>query len=137
MFLIKDLVAFARWWIPPPSSPDYVVIESDADGMRSDSLRRSLEAREGKDEAPRLMYINPTGANPTGTVMSAKRKKEIYDICCEYDILILEDDPYFYLQLCEEKTPSIWSMDHEGRVLRFDSFSKILGWEKMQQRMLV
>ena len=30
--------------------------------------------------------------------MTLERKKEIYEIACEYDLLILEDDPYYYLQ---------------------------------------
>ncbi len=47
--------------------------------------------------------------------------------------MILEDDPYYYLNLVEkqngEKTDSdisLLSMDTDGRVLRFDSLSKVL-----------
>merc|ERR1719471_1860082 len=76
--------------------------------------------------APKIMYINPTGANPTGTVLTPERRREIYQIACEYNILILEDDPYYYMQFGDGKVPSLFSMDTEGRVLRFDSFSKIL-----------
>ncbi len=46
-------------------------------------------------------------------------------ICSEHDILILEDDPYFYLQPEVDLIPSFLSMDEDGRVIRFDSFSKI------------
>ena len=40
----------------------------------------------------------------------------------------MEDDPYFYLQFEEKhlRPPSLFSLDTEGRVIRFDSFSKIL-----------
>lgn len=58
--------------------------------------------------------------------MTLERKREIYKICCEYNILILEDDPYFFMHFLDELTPSFLSMDVEGRVLRFDSFSKVL-----------
>ena len=47
------------------------------------------------------MYLNPTGSNPTGAVLSAARRREIYDICSMYDILILEDDPYYFMQFRE------------------------------------
>ena len=47
------------------------------------------------------MYLNPTGSNPTGAVLSAARRQEIYDICSMYDILILEDDPYYFMQFRE------------------------------------
>lgn len=43
------------------------------------------------------MYINPTGANPTGVILSTERKKEIYNIACKYNLIILEDDPYYFL----------------------------------------
>ena len=47
---------------------------------------------------------------------------------CEYDLLILEDDPYYYLRLEEplSAVPSFLEMDTHGRVLRFDSLSKII-----------
>merc|ERR1712107_498834 len=66
--------------------------------------------------------------NPTGTLLSVERRKEIYQLCCEYNLLLLEDDPYYYLQFGdkESRPPSFLSLDTQGRVLRFDSFSKIL-----------
>jgi kynurenine/2-aminoadipate aminotransferase len=89
--------------------------------------------------------LNPTGANPTGLTISTKRKREIYKIACEYNLLILEDDPYYFLHFEEvtyiilrqknigrnlsfnQKNPvSFLSMDTENRVLRFDSLSKVL-----------
>lgn len=30
--------------------------------------------------------------------MGATRKKDIYDICVEFDLLVVEDDPYYFLQ---------------------------------------
>lgn len=38
------------------------------------------------------------GQNPTSGVLSLQRRREIYKLCCEYDIIIAEDDPYWYLQ---------------------------------------
>ncbi len=38
------------------------------------------------------------GHNPTGYVLSLERGKEIYAVCSKYDVLIVEDDPYWYLQ---------------------------------------
>lgn len=45
-----------------------------------------------------VIYLNPTGANPTGVSISLERRREIYKICQEFDLLIFEDDPYFFLQ---------------------------------------
>jgi len=33
-----------------------------------------------------------------GMVTTLERKEKIYQICSEHDIVIIEDDPYYYLQ---------------------------------------
>ena len=38
------------------------------------------------------------GQNPTSGVLSLERRREIYALCCKYDVIIVEDDPYWYLQ---------------------------------------
>ncbi len=66
-----------------------------------------------------------------------ERRREIYAICREYSILLLEDDPYYYLQWPAaghggQPAPrgfanlgtSYLSLDTDGRVVRLDSFSK-------------
>jgi aromatic amino acid aminotransferase I / 2-aminoadipate transaminase len=103
---------------------------------------------------PRVIYLVPTGQNPTGATMGESRRREVYSICQEYDVFILEDEPYYFLQMPEYGTaqaaedqasighetflkgliPSFLSMDVDGRVLRMDSFSKVvapgtrMGW---------
>lgn len=69
--------------------------------------------------------MNPIGANPTGTVLPEERKQEIYKLAQKYDFLILEDDAYYFLHFMDNQPTSILSIDTEGRVIRFDSFSKI------------
>ncbi len=69
-----------------------------------------------------------------GAVTPLDRKEEIYGICRQYNILILEDDPYYYLQFSTahggepkgltDLGSSYLSMDTDGRVIRLDSFSK-------------
>lgn len=44
------------------------------------------------------MYVNPNSANPSGVSYPTNRRKEIYKLACEYNILILEDDPYYFVQ---------------------------------------
>lgn len=48
-----------------------------------------------------LMYLNPIASNPSGHVISDVQKKEIYDLACEFNLLILEDDPYYFLSFQE------------------------------------
>lgn len=56
------------------------------------------------------MYINPSGSNPSGTTLSEARRREIYALACEYDFLILEDDPYYFLQFIDVSMLSQYSL---------------------------
>eukprot|EP00408_Alexandrium_pacificum_P005822 CAMPEP_0171208146 /NCGR_PEP_ID=MMETSP0790-20130122/27940_1 /TAXON_ID=2925 /ORGANISM="Alexandrium catenella, Strain OF101" /LENGTH=260 /DNA_ID=CAMNT_0011673737 /DNA_START=1 /DNA_END=784 /DNA_ORIENTATION=+ len=77
---------------------------------------------------PRVLYTIPVGSNPTGASLSAERKAAIYEVARKHGMIIMEDDPYYYIQFNEggARTPSFLSMDVDGRVLRFDSFSKLV-----------
>ena len=69
----------------------------------------------------------------TGVITPTLRRQQIYSICRQHDVIILEDDPYFYLQFAKDGTPpglsalgqSYLSLDVDGRVIRLDSFSKV------------
>jgi aromatic amino acid aminotransferase I len=82
------------------------------------------------------------GQNPTGGTLSLERRKKIYALCQKYDVLIIEDDPYYFLQMPDYGStrtenqseseflgsliPSYLRIDTDGRVLRCDSFSKVI-----------
>merc|ERR1712178_53684 len=98
----------------------------DPSSLRS-KLANWSESRDGP--RPRVLYVIPTGANPTGGSLSEEQKKEIYDIARKYDVIIMEDDPYHFMQYLdpgEKRSRTFLSMDVDGRVVRFDSFSKLL-----------
>ncbi|MCG8711208.1 aminotransferase class I/II-fold pyridoxal phosphate-dependent enzyme, partial [Brenneria sp. 4F2] len=48
---------------------------------------------------PKLLYTIPTGQNPTGTSLSSERKEAIYRIAQKHNFLIVEDEPYYFLQV--------------------------------------
>ena len=109
-------------------------VATDEGGLVPEELEAVLDGwgvagsgTEGK-ERPRVLYTIPTGANPTGGSLSLERKRSIYEIARrpENDLILLEDDPYYYLQFGSPRVPSLLSMDADGRVMRFDSFSKVL-----------
>ncbi|KIV83897.1 hypothetical protein PV11_05882 [Exophiala sideris] len=64
------------------------------DGSLSDVLRNWDPA---KGKRPHALYIIPTGQNPTSGVLSFQRRKEIYELCSEFDLILIEDDPYWNL----------------------------------------
>ncbi|KAG2118769.1 pyridoxal phosphate-dependent transferase [Suillus discolor] len=159
-----------EWTYPPamasiiPFNIKPVPVPMDGLGMKSDDLENLLSRWDPVSRQmprPRVMYVVPVGQNPSGSTMSVARKKQIYDVCVKYDVIIVEDDPYYFLQLgtytfkddrspgatssgklsAEESKryvstliPSFLNFDYEGRVIRLDTFSKIiapgsrLGW---------
>lgn len=115
-----------------PHRTEIIPVEQDSFGIVPANLRQILQSRKKLSEQdssikmPKVIYINPTGANPNGVTFTLERKKEIYQIACEYNLLIFEDDPYYFMHFEGDPPASFLSMDTEMRVMRFDSFSKVL-----------
>ncbi|XP_076657848.1 kynurenine/alpha-aminoadipate aminotransferase, mitochondrial [Halictus rubicundus] len=110
-----------------PHQAELIAIPQDEHGVIPEVLRETLRSRQlARKKMPKLMYINATGSNPTGVVIPLERRKEIYRIACDYNFLILDDDPYHFLHFEDEQPKSFLSLDTEGRVIRLDSFSKVI-----------
>ncbi|XP_068241054.1 kynurenine/alpha-aminoadipate aminotransferase, mitochondrial-like [Palaemon carinicauda] len=107
--------------------PNFVSIQADEEGIVPDSFKEALIKCKDSGGVPKFLYVNPGGSNPTGTVLSESRRRIIYELACQYDILIVEDDPYYYLQFCDDIPASFLRLDTEGRVIRLESFSKTIG----------
>lgn len=95
---------------------------TDDEGMRMDALEEMLRT------LPRvkLIYTIPTFQNPSGKTLSAERRQQMLALAEKYQVMILEDSPYFELRYSGEYVPSIKSMDKNGRVIYAGSYSKIL-----------
>eukprot|EP00299_Pterocystis_sp_00344_P016788 c841_g1_i1.p1 GENE.c841_g1_i1~~c841_g1_i1.p1 ORF type:complete len:439 (+),score=98.77 c841_g1_i1:115-1317(+) len=111
----------------------------DEHGIVPSKLEELIHYSKKSGIVPRVLYVIPTGQNPSGSSMTASRRAEVYQIAQRENLIILEDDPYYYLRFerapgDDPKTKSFLSIDRDGRVLRFDSFSKVfssglrLGW---------
>lgn len=92
------------------------------DGIDVDALEAAL--REGGPI--RFLYTIPNFQNPTGITMSMEKRRRVYELAVQYDILILEDNPYGDLRFRGEALPPIKSLDETGHVIYMGSFSKIL-----------
>jgi 2-aminoadipate transaminase len=101
--------------------PRLVGIPEDVDGMRVDLLAEALAA----GLAPKLVYLTPTFANPSGTTMPADRRKALAALADRYGFLVAEDDAYRQLYFGAPPPPPIAASS--DRVVRLGSFSKVLG----------
>ncbi|XP_036916313.1 kynurenine/alpha-aminoadipate aminotransferase, mitochondrial isoform X2 [Sturnira hondurensis] len=87
-----------------PLGCNIIGVPCDEDGIMPESLKAILskwrpeDSKNPKKNTPKFLYTVPNGNNPTGNSLTINRKKEIYELARKYDFLILEDDPYYFLQ---------------------------------------
>lgn len=105
-----------------PCQPEYLAIPMDEDGMMTAVLEQQLQA----GRQIKLLYTVPDFHNPTGITLSLERRRHLIRLANQYDFIILEDSPYREVRYQGEKVATLKSMDSEGRVIYFGSFSKIL-----------
>ncbi|WP_447774209.1 aminotransferase-like domain-containing protein [Variovorax boronicumulans] len=72
-----------------------VGIDGDAEGIDPQAVARAIEAAPSK---PKMIYVVPTFANPTGATMSESRRRDLLALAAKHDILLVEDDPYGLLR---------------------------------------
>ena len=101
--------------------PTYYEIPMQDDGMDMNALQRVLMSHKVK-----FIYTVPDFQNPTGVVMSVAKRQALIRLANQYDVMILEDNPYRDLRYDGKPLPTIKSFDTQGRVVYLGSFSKIL-----------
>lgn len=106
----------------------FLTYQADVKGVKMDEQGMDIDALEEaiKKHKPKFVYTIPTFQNPTGRTMSLERRKRIIEVCEQYGVLILEDDPYCDLRYSGEPVPPIKSFDTNNTVIYLASFSKII-----------
>ena len=97
-------------------------VPMDDEGMDTDALEEILKSGGGY----KLVYTIPTFQNPTGVTMSAARRRHLMALASQYDLILLEDNPYHELRYSGDALPTLKSMDTEGRVIYMGSYSKVI-----------
>lgn len=125
-------------------------VKMDAQGLLPESLDDLLtnwdSSKRNGARKPHVLYTVPSGQNPTGATQGEERRRQIYRVCQKHDVYIIEDEPYYFLQMqpytgidspsvpppashdafLASLVPSYLRMDVDGRVMRMDSFSKVI-----------
>ena len=97
-----------------------VSVEMDENGM----IMEDLEAKI-RQYNPKIIYVIPTFQNPSGRTLSVERRQKVAELGSQYDVLVLEDDPYRELRYSGEDLPPIKYFDKTGHTIYANSFSKI------------
>jgi 2-aminoadipate transaminase len=107
---------------------ELVGVQMAEDGLEPSSIQSQIESLAAGGRRVKALYTIPNFQNPSGITLSAKKRAALLELAARYDIFILEDDPYGELYFdSEQPSPApIKSLDEEGRVVYFGSFSKVL-----------
>lgn len=132
-----------------PLGIKFAAVKMDAEGLLPESMDELLTNWDPTTRGarkPRVLYTVPSGQNPTGATQGTARRQAIYKVAQKHDIYIFEDEPYYFLQMqsytgpnglaapppknndefLKALIPTYLSMDTDGRVMRMDSFSKVI-----------
>ncbi|KXJ91474.1 putative L-kynurenine/alpha-aminoadipate aminotransferase [Microdochium bolleyi] len=146
-------------------------VPMDGQGLIPEALDEILTGWDatarGGARKPHVLYTVPSGQNPTGATQGPQRRRDVYAVCQKHDVYIIEDEPYYFLHMppyegsrragreqqdqgqdqdidafAASLAPTYLSLDVDGRVMRMDSFSKIvvpgsrLGWITASQQIV-
>ena len=122
-----------------------VGVPVDQDGLIVDELEKLMEEHLRKSPGiterkpySGLLFCIPTFNNPTGSVLSATRCKQLVKLLRKYNVLAFCDDVYNLLSYMGDKPPfkvppRLFSFDekadpdYKGNVISNGTFSKLLG----------
>lgn len=96
-----------------------IPVPTDAGGLRPDLLADAF-TRTGA----RLLYAQPTYANPTGTVLEPDRRDAVLDVVAAAGAFLLEDDWARYLGIDGAVPPPLIRADTGGHVVYLTSLTK-------------
>ncbi len=111
-------------------APIILSVPMDDGGMRVDELE-SLLAELGPRGA-KFLYTIPNFQNPAGVTMLPERRRRLIELARQYEIPVVEDDPYGRLRFEGGHVKPLRALDDE--VIYLGTFSKIfapglrLGW---------
>lgn len=108
----------------------FIEIPTDDNGMDMEALEQTLKTTANI----KLIYVIPTFQNPTGKTWNLEKRQQLAALATEFNVAVIEDNPYGELRFEGEDLPSVKSFDKTGQVLCTGSFSKIfcpgfrIGW---------
>jgi 2-aminoadipate transaminase len=101
-------------------------VATDDEGMRVDELEELLVALASEGRRPKFIYSVPSFQNPAGVTLSEERRRRLVQLAREYEVLIVEDNPYGLLRYDGDPQPTLYSLDGGDYVLYLGTLSKIL-----------
>jgi 2-aminoadipate transaminase len=108
----------------------FVEIPTDEEGILIEELKKLLV----QYPQTKMIYVIPNFQNPTGRTWSLARRQQFISLLTEWEIPVVEDNPYGALCFEGEVLPSLKEMDEKGFIIQLGTFSKTycpgyrIGW---------
>ena len=96
-----------------------MMIPCDDQGIIPEELEKML-----KLVRPKFLYLIPNYQNPSGKIMGLERRIELLRVAQNYDLLVIEDNPYGHLRFEGEAFPDLIELG--DNVIYLGTFSKVL-----------
>ena len=120
--ILEEIIYTGIQQVVTPYQPHILPVFTDLQtGMDVDGV----EAWLADGAQPAYIYVIPDAHNPLGVSLSAAKRKRLVALAQQYQVPILEDDPYGLLQYDDTILPPLRSLD-DNWVFYLGSFSKIL-----------
>lgn len=113
--------------------PTFITIPMDEEGLNLGILADRLSRLRRQGTKAKFLYTVPNFQNPAGITLSAKKRARLLEVAQEFELLIIEDNPYGLLRYEGEPLPPLKSLDPEN-VIYLGTLSKIfsaglrVGW---------
>ncbi len=94
---------------------------SSREGICLEELRDAIKQNDVK-----AVLVMPNFHNPLGSLMPEEKKKRLYELLCEFDLPLIEDDIYADTHFGDVRPKPLKAWDRDGRVMLCSSFGKTL-----------
>jgi DNA-binding transcriptional MocR family regulator len=88
--------------------PQVLGVPIDAEGVQIDQLEAMIVQHR-----PKLVYLVPTFGNPSGAMLSLKRRLQVLELAVKYQTVVVEDDPYGDLYVGDAPPPSLLALSDQ------------------------
>ncbi|SDE70538.1 PLP-dependent aminotransferase family protein [Sporomusa acidovorans] len=119
--LVEEPTFFGAIQIFRSAGARVIGVPIDQDGLRTDVLEALLVRHR-----PKFIYTLPTFQNPSGVTLSLERRYQLLNLAYQYQLPVLEDDPYGELYYDSAPVPPLKALDRHGYVIYLSTFSKSL-----------
>jgi 2-aminoadipate transaminase len=117
----KDVVIMARpsylGFVVPVTKlgGDVLTVPTDMDGLIPEYVEKAIEISQKElNRTPKAIYVVSESDNPKGTTLPEKRRKKLFELITQHEILLIEDSAYREIQFTKIPPP-IKKYDSENK----------------------